>query len=69
MSKNVQMRLSDETLDKIGNIKKNTGVENRTRIVTSGITILDTICSEIEKGSSIFIEDKKGNKKQMMLIF
>jgi len=69
VSKNIQMRLSADTLSKVDNIKKNTGVENRTRIVTSGITILNTVCSEIEKGSSIVIEDKKGNKKQMMLIF
>ena len=62
------MRLSAETLSKVDNIKKNTGVENRTRIVTSGITLLDTVCSEIDKGSFVFIEDAKGNKKQVTLI-
>ena len=62
------MRLSDETLSKVENIKKNTGVENRTRIVTSGIILLDTVCSEIEKGNFVYIEDGKGNKKQIVLM-
>jgi len=67
-TKNIQMRLSTDTLSKVDNIKKNTGVENRTRIVTSGIVLLDNVCSEIEKGNQVYIEDNQGNKKQIMLL-
>ncbi len=67
-TKNIQMRLSADTLSKVDNIKRNTGVENRTQITTSGIVLLDSVCSEIKKGNQVYIEDKQGNKKQIMLL-
>jgi len=67
-TKNVQMRLSLDTLSKIDDIKNITGVENRTRIVTSGVTLLQSVCSEFDKGNQVYVEDKDGNKKQIMLL-
>ena len=67
-TKSIQMRLSIDTLSKVDDIKTNTGIENRTRIVTSGITLLDSVCSEIKKGNKVYIEDSCGNKKEILLL-
>ncbi len=67
-TKNIQMRLSEQTLREVDHIKRNTGVENRTRIVTSGVKLLDTVTDAISKGETVWIEDKKGNKRQVMMI-
>lgn len=67
-TKNIQMRLTQKTLSEIDRIKENTGVDNKTRIVISAISLLNCVCEEDKKGDNLYIEDKNGNKKQVLLL-
>lgn len=64
----VQMRLSEETIQKVNSIREITGVKNRTRIVTSGVTLLNSVLSAIEKGNSVYIDDGKGKRRQITML-
>ena len=68
VKKPVQMRLSEDTLERIERLKETTGVENRTQIVTSSLAIAEVIISSVKEDKKIYIQEKNGKKQVLTLV-
>jgi len=63
----VQCRFQQQTLDKLENIRKITGEENRALLVAESLTLTEKIIEEQIKGGKLVIEDRNENKKIITL--
>jgi len=61
----VQMRLPRQTLQQIDNLKKNTSIDNRTKLVCSSVELADFIVTTIVSGGKAYIEGVNGNKEEI----
>lgn len=58
----VQVKLSDDTLDKIDKVKSRIHSDTKTGAIRSSIAIADMVTSAISDGGSVIIEEKNGTK-------
>ena len=64
----VTMKLSRKTIERVERIKNETQEKNRTRIVATGIEILDLLITEVRDGGKIFIEKSDGSKERLNIV-
>lgn len=61
--KPITMKLSESTIERVNNIKKMTDVSNRTRIMATGVKLLEHLLLEIEHGGKVYIKKKDGSEE------
>ena len=64
----VTMKLSDKTIERVTRIKNETQEKNRTRIIATGIEVLDLLITEVKHGGKIFIEKADGTKEKINIV-
>lgn len=62
----VQMRLKPNTLSKINKISKNSGIDNRTQVVSNAVQLTEIISEYLHSGAKIYVE--KDGKKELLTI-
>lgn len=64
----VTMKLSSKTIERVERIKDQTQEKNRTRIMATGVEILDLLINEVQHGGKIFIEKTDGSKEKINIV-
>lgn len=67
MKKLVQMRLSERTLNKVEELKKVLHEENRTKLVSEGISIYLELAKAYKAGGKVYIENSNGSRERLVL--
>lgn len=59
----VSLKLSEDTISRIDNIKAMTGETNRTRVMAIGVKVLERLLSEVtQEESSVIIKKRDGTE-------
>jgi hypothetical protein len=66
-TKLVQVKMSDDTLEKIENVKVRTHAETTTSAIRSSIAIADMVTDAVSKGSNVIIEERSGVKYRITI--
>ncbi len=61
----VQMRLRPKTIERIDKLSKNSGIVNRTQLVSTAIEVTEALSEYIRAGGKIYIEKKDGTKERL----
>lgn len=64
----VQMRLRPKTIERIEKLRKNSGIDNRTQLVSNAIEVTEALSEYIHAGGKIYIEKKDGTKELLNII-
>ncbi len=63
----ITMKLSDKTIERVERIKAITQETNRTRIIATGIELLDFMIKELNLGGKIIIRKRDGNEETILI--
>jgi hypothetical protein len=63
----VQMNMREETLEEVENLKEMLHTDNRSNIIKTAISTMDLVAKAMSEGSSVIIEDKRGNRRQIII--
>ncbi|MCY7349823.1 MAG: hypothetical protein LH606_04040 [Cytophagaceae bacterium] len=66
--KPVQMRLRQQTLDRIENLSRLTGTDNRTQIVSGSIQIAELLLKNQSEGGKLYMEKPDGTRELIKII-
>lgn len=66
--KPVQMRLRQQTLDRIENLRQLTGTDNRTQIVSGSIQLAELLIKNQNEGGKLILEKPDGTKELVKII-
>ncbi len=66
--KPVQMRLRQQTLDRIENLSRITGTANRTQIVSGSIQLAEILVKNQSEGGKLYLEKPDGTKELVKII-
>ena len=64
----VTMKLSEKTVDRVERIKSITQEKNRTRIMATGVEVLELLINETNKGTIIMLEKKDGSREKLNIV-
>lgn len=64
----VTLILSNKTVNRVNNIKEITDETNRTRIMATGVELLEKMINEVQEGGSIFIKKKDGSEQEIKIL-
>ncbi len=64
----VQMRLRPKTIERIEKLSRNTGIANRTQLVSNAIEVTEALSEYIHAGGKIYIIKKDGTKELLNII-
>ncbi len=59
----VKMSLKPSTIERVENLRKNSGIDNRSQLVSNAIVITEALSAYIHSGAKIYIEKKDGTKE------
>lgn len=62
----VQMRFKQNTLERINKISRNSGIDNRTQVLSNAIQLTEVLSDYLHSGAKIYIE--KDGKKELLTI-
>ncbi len=68
MKKTVQMNFDERTMEALNKLIEETGITNKTRLVTSAIKLTELITSSIKQNKKVVIEDLDGEREVIKLI-
>jgi hypothetical protein len=66
MKQLIQMKLNESTIQKVEELKKIMSEENRTQLVSEGISLYLEIAKAVKSGAKILIENKDGSKERLI---
>lgn len=64
----VQMRLRPKTIKQVDKLSKNSGIDNRTQIVSNAIEVTEALSEYIHSGAKVYIEKKDGTREILNII-
>lgn len=67
MKQLIQMKLNENTINKVEELKKLLKEENRTQLVAEGIAVYLELAKAINDGAKIVLEKKDGTKERLLL--
>ena len=67
MKQLVQMKLSEKTIERVEELKKLLDEENRTQLVSEGISLYLEIAKALKNGAKVVIENKDGTREKLLL--
>ena len=59
----VKMSLKPSTIERVEKLRKNSGIDNRSQLVSNAIEITEALSAYIHSGAKIYIEKKDGTKE------
>lgn len=63
----VQVKMSEDTLKQISEVKQRIQADTVTGTIKSSIAIANMVTEAMSKGSNVIIEDKNGNKHRIVM--
>jgi hypothetical protein len=67
MKQLIQMKLNESTINKVEELKKIFGEDNRTQLVAEGISVYLELARAMKDGSKILLEKRDGTKERLIL--
>lgn len=67
MSKLLQVKVLDETLEELGDLQKKIHAPSMSDTVRRSIEITSALTRSVEKGDKIIIQSKDGSEKQIII--